>query len=261
MIRVENLTKKFNGFIAVDNISFEVKKGEFFGLLGPNGAGKTTVIKILTTLLKPSGGSAFLNSYNVVTEPDKARRSFGIVFQDPSLDEKLTALENMEFHAVLYGMPKKIRRERTKELLNLVELWERKNDLVKKFSGGMKRRLEIARGLLHRPKVLFLDEPTLGLDPQTRSHIWSYIGKLNKTEEITIFFTTHYIEEVEKIATKTAIIDEGKIISEGVPEKIRKATESSTLEEAFIKMTGHGLREGEVSSADRMRIHKRVFKH
>jgi len=224
MIKVKDLIKKFNGFTAVDKISFDVNKGEIFAFLGPNGAGKTTTIKMLTTLLSPTSGQISLNGYDVLTQPDKVRRSFGIVFQDQSLDEELTALENMDFHGVLYSVPKEIRKERIEELLNIVELWDRRREYVKNFSGGMKRRLEIARGLLHHPKVLFLDEPTLGLDPQTRKHIWSYIVNLNKKEGITIFFTTHYIEEAGKIAERIAIINQGKIVIQGSPEELMKET-------------------------------------
>lgn len=187
MIEVKNLTKKFGDFVAVDNISFSVKKGEIFAFLGPNGAGKTTTIKMLTTLLRPTSGEISLNNFNPLKEQYQARGSFGIVFQDPSLDDELTAFENLEFHGVLYKVPKKIRRERIEQMLKFVELWDRKDELVKKFSGGMKRRLEIARGLIHHPKIFFLDEPTLGLDPQTRNHIWNYIKNLNKEEGTTVF--------------------------------------------------------------------------
>lgn len=198
---------------------------------------------MLTTLLEPTGGEIYLNKHNVLTDQSAVRSSFGIVFQDPSLDEELTAYENMEFHGVLYNVPRNIRKRRIEELLRFVELWERKDDYVKKFSGGMKRRLEIARGLLHHPKVFFLDEPTLGLDPQTRNHIWEYIRNLNKTEGITVFFTTHYMEEVEHIADRVAIIDRGKIISQGTVEEIKKENNASSLEEAFLNLTGKEIRE------------------
>jgi len=261
MIKVENLTKKFKDFTAVDNISFNVKKGEFFAFLGPNGAGKTTTIKTLITLLKPTKGKITLNGYDVIKQSSKVRSSFGIVFQDSSLDEELTALENMEFHGILYNVSKKIRKERTEELLKMVELWDRRKEYVKHFSGGMKRRLEIARGLLHHPKVLFLDEPTLGLDPQTRKHIWSYIRDLNKKEGITIFFTTHYIEEAVKVAEKIAIIDKGKIITKGSTKDLMEETNTESLEDAFIKLTGHDIREEKASRNDRMRMMRRVRKH
>lgn len=260
MIKVENLTKKFNGFAAVDNISFSIAKGEIFAFLGPNGAGKTTTIKMLTTLLKPSSGSILINGYNPIEQPKKTRRSFGIVFQDPSLDDRLTAFENMEFHGIIYKLPKEIRRFRIEHLLKFVELWERKDSLVEDFSGGMKRRLEIARGLLHHPKILFLDEPTLGLDPQTRNHIWNYIKNLNKEEDITIFFTTHYMDEANKIANRISIIDYGKIVAQGMPEELKLKTRTDNLEDAFLILTGHGIREEEANNIERMRMHNKLFK-
>ena len=223
IIEVKNLSKKFGDFTAVSDISFSVKKGEIFAFLGPNGAGKSTTIKMLTTLLQPTSGNIELNGYNPVHHPDEVRRAFGIVFQDPSLDDELTAWENMEFHGVLYGVEKSLRRKRIEELMNFVELWDRKDNLVKEFSGGMKRRLEIARGLLHHPKVLFLDEPTLGLDPQTRNHMWTYLQELNKSEGITVFFTTHYMEEASSIAQRIAIIDHGKIIATGTTAELQAA--------------------------------------
>lgn len=258
IIKVENLTKKFKKIIAVNNISFSAKKGEIFAFLGPNGAGKTTAIKMLTTLLKPDKGKIEINGFNPLSQANEVRKSFGIVFQDPSLDEELTAFENMEFHGVIYKIPKEIRRKRIEELLKFVELWERKNDLVKHFSGGMKRRLEIARGLIHHPKILFLDEPTLGLDPQTRNHIWDYIKNLNEKEGMTIFFTTHYIEEAEKMAQNVAIIDYGKIIAQGSPQELKEKTMSQSLEEAFLKLTGHSIREEKLNNSDRMRFHYKI---
>lgn len=243
MISVKNLTRKFGKLTAVDGISFDVKKGEVFAFLGPNGAGKTTTIKMLTTLLRPTHGEIFLNGHNVTENPKDTRRSFGIVFQDPSLDNELTAYENMQFHAILYGLSKELYKERIPELLKLVELWDRKDSYVKTFSGGMKRRLEIARGLLHHPKVLFLDEPTLGLDPQTRNLMWNYIKDLNNKEGVTVFFTTHHMEEVERIAQRLSIIDHGKIIASGSPEEIKKQTGKASLEEAFISLTGQAIRE------------------
>jgi len=260
LIKVENLTKKFDGFAAVDNISFSIDKGEIFAFLGPNGAGKTTTIKMLTTLLKPTSGNILVNGYNPIEQPKKTRRSFGIVFQDPSLDDRLTAFENMEFHGIIYGLPKEIRRSRIENLLKFVELWERKDNLVEDFSGGMKRRLEIARGLLHHPKILFLDEPTLGLDPQTRNHIWNYIKNLNKEEDVTIFFTTHYMDEADKIATRISIIDYGKIVAQGMPGDLKMKTRTNNLEDAFLVLTGHGIREEEASSIERMRMHRKMFK-
>jgi ABC-2 type transport system ATP-binding protein len=260
IISVKKLTKKFDTNTAVDDISFEVEKGQIFAFLGPNGAGKTTTIKMLTTLLDPTSGEITLNDFDVVKNPRDTRKSFGIVFQDPSLDTELTAFENMEFHAVLYGLSRKVSAARINELLDLVELTDRKDDFVKNFSGGMKRRLEIARGLLHHPKVLFLDEPTLGLDPQTRNHIWGYIKDLNTKEGITVFFTTHYMEEADRVASRVAIIDHGKIIREGTPDELKKETGKESLEDAFIALTGNKIRSDEAGSLDQMREHARVWR-
>jgi len=259
IIQVKNLTKKFGNFIAVDNVSFNVEEGTIFAFLGPNGAGKTTTIKILTTLLNPTSGNLKINGYDPVNEEHKVRSSFGIVFQDPSLDEELTAYENMKLHSVLYNIPKEIRETRIEEMLKFVELWDRRNGFVKHFSGGMKRRLEIARGLLHHPKILFLDEPTLGLDPQTRIHIWDYLQDLNKKENITIFFTTHYIEEAEKVAKEVAIIDLGKIVAQSTPAELKQKTNSQTLEDSFLNLTGRKIREEEVGAIDHMRMRHRRF--
>lgn len=258
MIEVKNISKKFKNFCAVDNISFEVKKGEIFAFLGPNGAGKSTTIKMLTTLLRPSSGEIVLDGIDPVKKPNEARYSFGIVFQDPSLDDDLTAWENINFHGVLYGVTKKDRQERGERLLKLVDLWERRKTLVKKFSGGMKRRLEIARGLLHHPRILFLDEPTLGLDAQTRNLMWSYLKELNKNEKTTIFFSTHYLDEAERIADRIAIIDKGKIIIMGTVEELKEQTKTNSLEEAFLKLTGKEIREENTSSLDRMRFHRNL---
>ena len=260
IIEVKNLTKKFGNFTAVKDVSFSVEKGHIFAFLGPNGAGKSTTIKMLTTLLVPSHGELFLDGNNVYENPKEARKSFGIVFQDPSLDDELTTYENMEIHAVLYGVSKEIRKTRIKQLLEFVELWDRKKSLVKEFSGGMKRRLEIARGLLHHPKVLFLDEPTIGLDPQTRNHMWEYLRKLNKEEGITVFFTTHYMEEAEKIANRIAVIDHGKVVEMGNLEQLKRKTETGSLEEAFLKLTGRDIRTEEANSLDTMRIHHRAWR-
>ena len=259
IIEATGVTKKFKEFTAVDNISFSVEKGEIFAFLGPNGAGKTTTIKMLTTLLKPTSGTIKLDGHDPTVEQSAARRTFGIVFQDPSLDDELTAKENMNLHAVLYKVPMDIRKARIEELLTFVELWDRKDSLVKEFSGGMKRRLEIARSLLHHPKVLFLDEPTIGLDPQTRNHLWEYVLKLNHEEGITVFLTTHYIEEAEKVASRVAVIDHGKIVAIGSPEELKKQTETTTLEGAFLKLTGDAIREEGASSADAMRQHRRAW--
>ena len=258
-IEVRNLTKRFGNFTAVDNISFSVKRGETFAFLGPNGAGKTTTIKMLTTLLRPTAGTMLVNGYDPIKNQDAVRRSFGIVFQDQSLDEELTTYENMEFHGLLYRVPDKILGARIEELLNFVELWDRKNDLVKHFSGGMKRRLEIARGLLHTPQVLFLDEPTIGLDPQTRNHIWKYLKDLNGTAGITVFFTTHYMDESERVADRVAIIDHGKIVSEGSPEGLMTETGTKSLEEAFLSLTGKKIREEEAGSIDQMRMNRKMW--
>ncbi len=259
IIEVKGLSKRFGDFKAVDNISFDVLKGEIFAFLGPNGAGKSTTIKMLTTLLHPTSGSIMFDGHNPVKEPEEVRRSFGIVFQDPSLDDELTAKENMEFHGVLYGVPAKLRKERIEELMKFVELWDRRDNFVKEFSGGMKRRLEIARGLLHHPKVIFLDEPTLGLDPQTRNHMWTYLQDLNKKEGITVFFTTHYMEEAARIAQRIAIIDHGKIIATGNAEELMKQTGTASLEEAFLKLTGNVIRDEESSATDRLRSHARAW--
>ncbi|AEA47730.1 ATP-binding cassette domain-containing protein [Archaeoglobus veneficus] len=221
-ISVQRLTKDFNGFRAVDSVSFDVFEGEIFGLLGPNGAGKTTTVKMLVTLLKPTSGRATVAGYDVVRQADEVRKRIGIVFQEPTLDLELTAKENLDFHGRLYGMSKEERRKRIKEVLELVELEDRANVQVKKFSGGMQRRLEIARGLMHEPEILFLDEPTLGLDAQTRRKIWEYIESL-KRKGVTVVLTTHYIEEAERLCDRVAIIDSGKIIALGTPNELKRS--------------------------------------
>lgn len=258
-IEVEHLHKQFGTFVAVKDVSFSVEEGGIFALLGPNGAGKSTTIKMLTTLLEPTSGKIRVHGFDPVKEPEEVRRSFGIVFQDPSLDDDLTAYENMEFHGILYGVPKIVRHARITELLQFVELSDRKDDYVREFSGGMKRRLEIARGLLHHPKIIFLDEPTLGLDPQTRNHLWSYLKSLNEKEGITIFFTTHYMEEAEKLARDIAIVDHGSIIAKGTSEELKKETGTASLEEAFLSLTGSAIREEEASSIDKMRQHGKAW--
>jgi len=219
-IRVKNLTMKFGGFVAVNRISFNVKKGELFGLLGPNGAGKTTTIKMLSTLLKPTSGYAEVAGFSILTQRDEIRNSIGIVFQDPALDNKLTGRENLEFHSMMYNQSRESRKKRIKEVLELVELTSKADILVENYSGGMKRRLEIARGLIHRPKVLFLDEPTLGLDAQTRRHIWDYIKKMSE-EDVTIILTTHYMEEADYLCDRVAIIDSGKIVALDTPKNLK----------------------------------------
>jgi ABC-2 type transport system ATP-binding protein len=250
IISVQHVTKQFGKVTAVDDVSFTVQEGEIFGFLGPNGAGKSTTIKMLTTLLKPTGGTLELAGHNVVKEQDAARRIFGIVFQDPSLDGELTAWDNMYLHAVLYKLDKKTFKTRIEELMKLVELWDRKDSLVKTFSGGMRRRLEIARGLLHHPKILFLDEPTLGLDAQTRNLLWNYIKRMNEQENMTIFFTTHYLGEAEAVADRIAIIDHGKLKVLGTAEELKKQTSTESLEQAYLELTGKDVRDETLSDKD-----------
>lgn len=260
IITVRDLKKSFGEFEAVRGISFSVARGEVFGFLGPNGAGKSTTIKMLTTLLHPTSGSITVDGHDPVTQSDEVRRSFGIVFQDPSLDEDLTAYENMEFHGVLYDVPKKQRRERIDELLNFVDLYDRRGSFVREFSGGMKRRLEIARGLLHHPKIIFLDEPTLGLDPQTRNHMWEYLKKLNEEEGITVFFTTHYMDEADRNADRIAIVDSGTIVAEGTGAQLKAQTGKQTLEDAFLELTGRSIREEEASHVDHLRAQRNAWR-
>ncbi len=261
IIEVRDLTKKFGEFVAVKGISFSVEDGGIFAFLGPNGAGKSTTIKMLTTLLRPTSGTIRINGYDPVTDSDLTRKSFGIVFQDPSLDDDLTAFENLELHGVLYRVPQDTLTKRIDEMLTLVELSDRRNDFVRDFSGGMKRRLEIARGLLHHPRIIFLDEPTLGLDPQTRNHLWSYVQKLNADEGITVFFTTHYMEEADRVAKTIAIIDHGLIIAQGNSDELKKQTGTKSLEDAFLALTGNAIRDEAGSSLDRMRMmHGRMWR-
>lgn len=243
VITARNVVKTFGDIKAVDNITFDVKGGEIFAFLGPNGAGKSTTISMLTTMLRPTSGQLTLNGHDVTRERDNARKSFGIVFQDPALEEELTAYENMKVHAVLYSIPKKEQESRIEELMKLVDLWERRASYVKTYSGGMRRRLEIARGLLHHPKILFLDEPTLGLDTQTRNLLWDYVKKLSDSEGMTIFFTTHYLEEAEGVADRIAIIDHGKIIATGTSKQLTKQTKTKTLEDAYLELTGRTVRD------------------
>ncbi len=219
-IQVEKLSKKFKQLVAVDNVSLKVKDREVFGFLGPNGAGKTTTINILCTLLKPTAGRAFINGFDVVRQQNQVRQQIGLVFQEPSLDDKLSGIQNLNFHAMVYNIQSSERKQRIEQVLRMVELWERRDSFVETYSGGMKRRLELARGLLHRPKVLFLDEPTLGLDPQTRTRIWEYISEMCRQEGTTIFLTTHYMDEAEK-AGRIAIIDKGRIIALDTPRKLK----------------------------------------
>lgn len=256
IISTEKLTKKYDGFTAVDQITFSVKEGEIFGFLGPNGAGKTTTIKMLTTLLYPSEGSASIVGFDILKERSKVRENIGIVFQEPALDTELTGKENLDFHARMYGLSQETRKKRINEVLTLVDLLDKKDVLVKQYSGGMKRRLEIARGLMHSPKVLFLDEPTLGLDAQTRRAIWEYIRQLNKDENTTIFLTTHYMDEADFLCDHIAIIDHGKILVIDMVDSLKKSvgndvitlscSECSTLQKRLEKeswvsnITPHG---------------------
>ena len=222
MITVKNLVKKYADFKALDDLSFEVNENEIFGLLGPNGAGKTTLIHILATLLKPTEGGAIVNGFDVLHNANKVRQSIGVVFQAPSSDDILTGYENLKVHALLYGIPRKLREKRISEVLELVGLGDRKNDQVKKYSGGMRRRLEIARGLLHHPKVFFLDEPTLGLDPKSRETMWKYIKKIVREEKVTIILTTHYMEEADMLCDRIGFITNGRIIALDSPSKLKQ---------------------------------------
>ncbi|MDO8591644.1 MAG: ATP-binding cassette domain-containing protein [bacterium] len=242
-IKATNVVKTFGDIKAVDGISFEVKAGEIFAFLGPNGAGKSTTISMLTTMLRPTSGKLIMNGHDVTKDPDAVRKSFGIVFQDPAVEEELTAYENMQIHAVLYGTPKPTQTQRIEELLRLVDLWDRRDSMVKTYSGGMRRRLEIARGLLHHPKILFLDEPTQGLDTQTRNLLWDYVNKLSKHEGMTIFFTTHYLDEAEAVADRIAIIDHGKIVATGTARQLAKQTGTKNLESAYLELTGTTVRD------------------
>ena len=253
MIHVEDLVKTFGEVTAVDGVSFDVAAGEIFAFLGPNGAGKTTTIQMLTTLQRPTRGRIRLDGIDPAERANDVRRCFGIVFQDPSLDSELTAFENMDLHGVLYGVPRKIRLPRIETLLKLFELWERRDSFVKTFSGGMKRRLEIARGFLHTPKILFLDEPTLGLDPQSRNQLWTHVKHLNATEGVTVFLTTHYMDEAERVAQRIAIIDHGRIVAQGTAQELRHQTGTDSLEQAFLALTGTTIRDERADGADAMR--------
>lgn len=221
-IETNALMRRFNGLIAVDKLDIAVKRQEVFGLLGPNGAGKTTTISMLCTILKPSSGTARVNGFDIVRQATQVRKSIGIVFQDPSVDDRLTGRENLYMHANLYGVPQSEQKTRIERVLKLVELEDRADSILRTYSGGMRRRLEIARGLIHYPKVLFLDEPTIGLDPQTREHIWTYIQELRKTNEITIVLTTHYMEEADRLCDRIAIMDYGKIVASDTPSRLKE---------------------------------------
>ncbi len=324
-IQVNELVRDFDDFRAVNAISFEVHESEIFGFLGPNGAGKTTTINMLCTLLRPTGGSAQVNGFDVAEQQSQVRSSIGIIFQDPSLDEELTAHENMRFHAMLYDVSREDFKRRSEELIEMVDLTDKLGDQVRTYSGGMKRRLEIARGLLHRPRVLFLDEPTLGLDPQTRRHIWQYLRNLREQREVTMFMTTHYMDEAEN-CNRIAIIDNGQIVAVDTPANLKErvggdiitlrtsdnelaserlievhgieprigpegqliveidrgdrfipkiietfsngskpievqsvSLRQPTLEDVFIKLTGHAIREEEADSKSQMRQRGRMF--
>src|SRR5262245_47957643 len=260
MIHVQGLVKTFGDVRAVDGISFDVRAGEIFAFLGPNGAGKTTTIQMLTTLLRPTSGAIALDGFDPATNPLEVRRRFGIVFQDPSLDGELTAYENMELQGVQSHVPRRTRARRIEVLLTLFELWDRRHSLVKEFSGGMKRRLEIARGLLHTPKILFLDEPTLGLDPQSRNQLWSHVRHLNETEGVTVFLTTHYMDEAERVAQRIAIIDHGRIVAQGTLEELKQQTGTDSLEGAFLALTGTSIRDERADAADQMRQVARMWR-
>lgn len=258
IIELSHVTKKFGAVTAVQDVSFDVAPGELFALLGPNGAGKSTTIKMLTTLLAPTEGTLRLAGHDVTREQDAARKSFGIVFQDPSVDTELSAYENMELHAVFYGLNRLQIKPRIEELLSLVELWDKKDIPVKRFSGGMKRRLEIARGLLHHPKVLFLDEPTLGLDTQTRALLWQYVRTMSAEEGMTVFFTTHYLEEAEAVADRIGIIDHGALIALGSTDKLKKETGTTSLEAAYLALTGNTVRDQTVDPHEEWRSRHRA---
>jgi ABC-2 type transport system ATP-binding protein len=260
VIHVQNLVKTFGDVRAVDGVSFDVRAGEIFAFLGPNGAGKTTTIQMLTTLLRPTSGAITLDGLDPATRPLDARRRFGIVFQDPSLDHELTAYENMQLHGVLYHVPRKTRAARIQSLLTLFELWDRKDARVKTFSGGMKRRLEIARGLLHTPKILFLDEPTLGLDPQSRNLLWTHVRHLNETDGVTVFLTTHYMDEAERVAHRIAVIDHGRIVAQGSLAELKEQTSTDSLEATFLALTGTSIRDESANPADQMRQVARMWR-
>ena len=229
MIIIRDLVKQYQNLTAVDNLSLDICNNEVFGLLGQNGAGKTTIIHMLATLLKPTSGSATVNGFDIVKEPAKVRASIGIVFQAPSSDDMLTGYENLKLHSLLYNVPRKIREERISDVLELVDLTERQHDQVKKYSGGMRRRLEIARGILHKPKILFLDEPTLGLDPRSRESMWKYIRKLVQEEKITIILTTHYMEEADFLCDRIGILDRGKIIALDTPSQLKEIVSGNDI--------------------------------
>lgn len=229
IIETDNITKKFDDFTAVDGINLNVKRDSIHGVLGPNGAGKTTLISMLCTILRPTSGTALVNGYDVVKNANEVRKSIGIVFQARALDDILTGREHLEMHAALYGVPRDVRKDRIEEILDLTQLQDKADEMIKTYSGGMKRRLEIGRGLIHYPKVLFLDEPTLGLDPQTRESIWEYLQNLNKKEDVTVLLTTHYLDEADKLCDKISIIDRGEIIKSDTPQNLKKELKADII--------------------------------
>jgi ABC-2 type transport system ATP-binding protein len=229
VIETNQLTRSFGGLTAVDKLNIEVESGEIFGFLGPNGAGKTTTISMLCTILKPTSGTATVNGHDIVKEAMHVRKSIGMVFQDPSIDDRLTGRENLYMHANLYGVPSSEQKDRIDRILKLVELEDRADDLMRTYSGGMRRRLELGRGLIHYPKVLFLDEPTVGLDPQTRDHIWNYIKELKEAHDITVVLTTHYMDEADRLSDRIGIIDHGKLIALDTPPKLKETLEGDVI--------------------------------
>jgi len=220
-VETDGLSKRYGDLLAVDHLDLKIEAGEIFGLLGPNGAGKTTTLSMLATLLKPTSGTARVNGYDILQQPGEVRHSIGIVFQDPSSDDVLTGRENLYLHALMFGVPRNERKQKIEYVLGLVDLQDRADDIVKKYSGGMRRRLELARGLLHNPRILFLDEPTLGLDPQTREHIWQYIENLVRLEKVTVIITTHYMDEADRLCNRVAILDHGKIVALDKPSALK----------------------------------------
>ena len=253
IIRVRGLTKRFGVYAALKEVSFEVGAGEIFAFLGPNGAGKTTTINILTGLSAATSGTVEVDGLDPMRSSYAVRQRFGIVFQDQTLDLDLSALENMELHGVLYRVPGLLRRARTQSLLRAFELWDRRDSLVKAFSGGMRRRLEIARALLHMPKILFLDEPSLGLDAQSRNQLWAHVKRMNEEEGVTVLLTTHYLEEADRAASRIAVIDKGQIVANGSPQQLKSRTGKQSLEEAFLALTGTAVRNGDADAIDDMR--------
>lgn len=260
MITIHDVVKAFGNQCVLDHISLEVHRGEVFGFLGPNGAGKTTTIKLLTTLTQPTSGTLEIDGFDPVRQGFEVRRRFGIVFQDPTVDNEMTAWENMNMHAELFRVSAGRKRQRIGESLELVGLTDHEHEFVRTFSGGMKRRLELARALLHKPKILFMDEPTLGLDPQARIAIWNHIELMRRESKLTVFFTTHYMDEAEQHADRVAIIDHGRIIAQGSPSDLKQETQSSTLEDAFVALTGPGT-DIPNGAADHMRLVQAVWRH